>query len=133
MLEAQAAGKAIDFGIEAGNELLMGNYYRDKEAEQLQRLLNQQTEAQKKLMSKQREEQLTMWNTTNYGAQVEHLKAAGLNPALMYGTGGGGGSTTAGAISSGQATGQGPGRQQLIDNTAKLDMAALKVAESRRS
>jgi hypothetical protein len=27
---------------------------------------------------------MDMWNKTNYGAQVEHMKNAGLNPALMY-------------------------------------------------
>lgn len=33
------------------------------------------------------------WNETNYGAQMDHLKKAGLNPALMYAQGGQGGST----------------------------------------
>ena len=34
-----------------------------------------------------------MWNKTNYGAQVGHMKDAGLNPALMYGSAGQGGTT----------------------------------------
>lgn len=37
-----------------------------------------------------------MWDYTNYENQVAHLKAAGLNPALLYGQGGGGGATAAG-------------------------------------
>ena len=37
--------------------------------------------------------QLDMWNKTNFGAQMEHLKKAGLNPALMYKQGGAGGQT----------------------------------------
>lgn len=39
---------------------------------------------------------LDMWDKTNYEAQIKHMKAAGLNPALMYG-GGGQGGTTVGA------------------------------------
>lgn len=37
-----------------------------------------------------------MWNYTNFENQVKHLKAAGLNPALLYGSGGGGGGSAAG-------------------------------------
>jgi hypothetical protein len=37
--------------------------------------------------------QMDMWNKTNYGAQVEHMKNAGLNPALMYKGAGAGGTT----------------------------------------
>ena len=47
--------------------------------------------------------QYDMWNKTNFGAQMEHLKKAGLNPALMYGKGGAGGQT--GSQGGGSATG----------------------------
>lgn len=40
------------------------------------------------------DKQVEMWNRTGYGAQKEQMEKAGLNPALMYGMGGGGGSTT---------------------------------------
>lgn len=49
-----------------------------------------------------------MWNYTNYENQVAHLEAAGLNPALLYGQGGGGGATAAGGnaiAGSGQSAG----------------------------
>ena len=42
-----------------------------------------------------------MWDYTNYGNQVKHLKAAGLNPALLYGQGGGGGSAAGGGTAAG--------------------------------
>lgn len=37
------------------------------------------------------------WEQTNYGPQMEQMKKAGLNPALMYGQGGAGGGTVASA------------------------------------
>ena len=49
-----------------------------------------------------------MWDYTNYKNQVKHLEAAGLNPALLYGQGGGGGATAAGGnaiAGSGQSAG----------------------------
>ena len=51
-----------------------------------------------------------MWDYTNYENQVKRLEAAGLNPALLYGQGGGGGATAAGgAVGNGQGTaGQAP-------------------------
>ena len=45
---------------------------------------------------------LDMWNATNYESQVEHMKAAGLNPALLYSKGGAG-------VSSGVRIPLGPG------------------------
>jgi hypothetical protein len=44
-----------------------------------------------------------MWDYTNYENQKRHLEAAGLNPALLYGMGGGGGATAAGAQGSGSS------------------------------
>ena len=44
-----------------------------------------------------------MWDYTNYENQRKHMEAAGLNPALIYGMGGGGGSSTSGAQGSGTA------------------------------
>ena len=34
-----------------------------------------------------------MWKDTNYSAQMEELKKAGLNPGLLYGMSGGGATT----------------------------------------
>ena len=65
---------------------------------------------------------LDMWNATNYESQVEHMKAAGLNPALLYSKGGAGGSTagagTAAPVSDGttQAVGMGLQAKQIAKN-----------------
>lgn len=45
-----------------------------------------------------------MWDYTNYENQVAHMKAAGLNPALMYGTAGQGGQTAGGTVGSGSGS-----------------------------
>lgn len=49
------------------------------------------------MMNAQKASQLDMWNKTNYEAQKKHMENAGLNPGLMYGMSGGGGSTTGSA------------------------------------
>lgn len=48
---------------------------------------------------------LETWKATSYPAQVEMMKEAGLNPALMYGSAGSGGTTQSG--SGGSASGSG--------------------------
>jgi len=48
---------------------------------------------QRKLNQQGHRMQMDIWNKTNYGAQVDHMKEAGLNPALMYGSAGQGGQT----------------------------------------
>ena len=51
-----------------------------------------------------------MWDETNYGAQMKHMMDAGLNPGLMYGQGGQGGTTQTGSAPSpggGSASGGG--------------------------
>ena len=67
-------------------------------------LMGLQQKNQQALNQQGHQLQMDMWNKTNYGAQMEHLKGAGLNPALMYGMSGGGG-TTAGSQSGGSAAG----------------------------
>lgn len=69
--------------------------------------------------------QMDMWNKTNYGAQIEHMKKAGLNPALMYGMSGGGG-TTAGSQGGGSAA-SGSAVQMH-----PMDMANLSLVDAQR-
>lgn len=48
------------------------------------------------------------WKATSYPAQVEMMKQAGLNPALMYGQGGGSGGTTSTPSGGGASGSQAP-------------------------
>lgn len=70
--------------------------------------------------------QMQMWKDTNYSAQVGELAKAGLNPALMYGMGGGGGATTgsgAGAsVGGGKAAAVAGENIQMADRMMQLGL-----------
>ena len=70
---------------------------------QQQRLNELQISGNEELASYSQNLQKDMWNFTNYENQIKHLKAAGLNPALMYAKGGVGGQT--GSANAGQVVG----------------------------
>lgn len=115
------AGNSIGAGIAAsganailgiGGKLLGGLFGGEPSEEEM---LRKQFEWQKEIMGLQAnynkqqakyssELAKEMWDYTNYENQVKHLKAAGLNAALLYGKGGGGGASASGA---GQAAGVG--------------------------
>lgn len=91
----------ISFGMQAGQQAAGGilgiglqSLGAPLQRAQQQKLTNIQTNASKQLLDYQSQKQLEMWRNTNYSAQIEQLKQAGLNPGLLYGIGGGGGTTT---------------------------------------
>jgi hypothetical protein len=55
-----------------------------------------------------------LWDYTNYENQKQHIKNAGLNPALMYGMGSGGGVSASGA--------QGQGVTQPTDRSVEMGL-----------
>ena len=64
------------------------------------------------------------WNYTNWENQVDHLKKAGLNPALMYAKGGTGGQTGGGQA---QGIGLSPSNQEAV-KAQQIGMA-LQLAQ----
>lgn len=64
------------------------------------------------------------WDYTNWENQVDHLKKAGLNPALMYGKGGAGGQTGGGQA---QGVGLSPSNQEAV-KAQQIGMA-LQLAQ----
>jgi len=116
-------GTAI--GSMAGNH---GNERRNYRNER--NLMGLQQQNQMGLNQQGHDLQMDMWNKTNYGAQMEHIKNAGLNPALMYGMSGGGG-TTAGSQSGGSAA---KGSSQIgrqMDMSNLLMEAQIKSMEAK--
>jgi len=100
------------------------NHGRQKE------LMGIQQQNQMKLNEQGSQLQKKMWDETNYGAQMEHIKKAGLNPSLLYGMSGGGGTTT-GSQSGGSATGGGVTNAPYMGMEALLLDKQLEVLESQ--
>lgn len=106
-----------------------------------QRALNNQKELmalqlqnQKTLNQQGHDLQFDMWKKTNYPAQVEMLKEAGLSVGLLYGMKGGGGTTT-GNQSGGNASGGNAPAPMDIGQIINASLAGadvkLKKAEAR--
>lgn len=103
-----------------------------QQQEELQRL---QIAGQKEMMDYGMMKQFEMWLKTNYSEQVNQLKKAGLNPALLYGKGGPGG-VTGNASGSVQGGGAPAGGREIMDIMnmglqKKLIDAQTKVAEAQ--
>lgn len=80
----------------AGLGLLLQGHNDRRQLKQQQKLGEQQLKFNKEQMEFGKSLDLDMWNKTNYGAQVQHMKDAGLSPGLAYGMSGGGGATVGG-------------------------------------
>lgn len=80
-----AAGAILGLALGGWNDKRQYNQQED-----LQRL---QIQGNKEMTDYAYKKQMEMWNATNYWAQVEQMRKAGLNPAMMYGMSGGGGAT----------------------------------------
>lgn len=92
-------GSIIGAGIGLVGSILGRKHQNNDQREmmELQAKLNQQQAQYNQGLAKD------MWNYTSYPNQVRNMEAAGLNPALLYGMGGQGGSTSG----AGQASGVG--------------------------
>lgn len=89
--------------IGEGMGLLLEGHNDRRQLDMQQKLQDMQMKGQKDMALFNYQQQMKMWNETNYKAQVAQLNKAGLNPGLLYGMGGTGGATI------GSAQGQGPG------------------------
>lgn len=128
-----AVGGGIGGAINQGMGILFGRSQEDhndqRQYDQQARLQQLQIQGQQQMTDYNWQKQLDMWNATNYEAQMKHLKEAGLNPALLYGKGGGGGATA--NITPGNVTGanapQGGG--EVIENTGMAIQNQKAMAE----
>lgn len=117
--------------------MILGEHNDKRQIEQQQKLTDMQIKGQKQMSDYSQKLQYDMWDKTNYNAQVMQMKKAGLNPGLMYGMGGGGGTTTgsaSGSVSGGSAPvgGQevGMGMQMaMMGAQVRLTEAQAKKAE----
>lgn len=102
-LGKEAAGAAPSI-ISAGLGLMLEKHNDARQLRQQQDLTDIQTRANKNLAEFNYQQQLKLWEATNYDAQKKQMEKAGLNPALLYGLSSGGGAT-ANAAQAGSASG----------------------------
>ena len=88
-------GSAIGQGLG-----LINNMVQLSQSEKMQDL---QIEGQKEITDYNLQKQMELWEKTNYKAQTDQMRKAGLNIGMMYSRGGQGGST---AITQGTVSGQ---------------------------
>jgi len=123
------AGAGMGLILQRGQDRRNLNNARD-----MQKL---QIEGAKEMGDYNKENQMEIWNRTNYAPQVEQLKKAGLNPALLYGGGGGGGATTGGTTGMMPSGGNPNGGDQGVSTVAGMGLqsglmaAQIKVLESQ--
>lgn len=102
-LIGQLALQAGSQAIGAGMGLALQKQQDRRQLRQQDKLLYQQQGYNKEMTEFNRMQQMKMWEDTNYSAQMEQLRKAGLNPGLLYGMGGGGGQSS--NINTGQVGG----------------------------
>ncbi len=135
---ADIIGIGLGAAAGAGSSALGGIGRRRREERQVgyqHDMMAAQYAQQRKLNEQGQELGMKTWNETNYGAQMGHMKEAGLNPALMYGMSGGGG-TTGGSPSGGSgASGSAPQVKETQTGTGALmgmqTMAQIKLLQEQ--
>lgn len=109
--------------------LALQDYNDQRQLSQQQKLQQLQIRGQKEMTDYNMSKQLQMWKDTNYPAQIEQLKEAGLNPALIYGTSGGGATTTGNANGNVSGAEAPRGGQEIIAEQGMAMQLALQKAQ----
>lgn len=124
---------AVNNIIGAGMGLLLEGHNDRRQLKQQQALLNQQYKMDNAMANQNWARQYQFWEATNYDAQVQQLKKAGLNPALLYSKGGPGGVTgQQGAhVASANAPTGGMEVMNMIMNKAQLDLIRAQTEKTK--
>lgn len=130
---ASIGGQAISDVIGTGMGLLLEGHNDRRQLRQQQALLEQQYKIDNRMADQNFARQLQFWNATNYSAQVEQLKKAGLNPAMLYSKGGPGGVTGQQAAHVGSATAPAGGMEvmQMMMNKANIDLIRAQTEKTK--
>lgn len=137
-LTGEAALNGATGGLASGIGSFISGLFGDdsakKQFENEKELMGLQAKYNEAAASNNQKRAQAMWDYTNYENQKKHMIQAGLNPALLYGMSGGGGSSASGA---GQAAGVGnPGTQAVMMGIQAENMKAntqLQRAEAKKA
>ncbi|AXH75326.1 MAG: DNA pilot protein [Microviridae sp.] len=114
--------------IGTGLGMLTAKWQDKRQLKQQEKLQDLSIKGSKEMTDYQKQKELQMWKDTNYGAQMEQLKGAGLNPGLIYGMSGGGGVTTGGgAASVGQGHAPSGGGEVGMGIQQTMQLALMKA------
>ena len=100
MLGAQVGAGVVNSAseyLQRGADKVFGIDRKQEQIDQQRKLQELQIEGNKSMLDYSSMKQREMWDYTNYSNQRKHMEEAGLNPAMMYGMSGGGGSTVGNA------------------------------------
>lgn len=123
MQTAANAGQSAIGGILG---FALGGLENKRQRKQQRKLNDIQFEAHRKFTEYDNAQQMKMWEATNYKAQMEQLRKAGLNPALIYEGSGAGGTTQ--ASSGGEAAVQASRGSETIQGMGMgLQMGMMKA------
>jgi len=130
-------GKFIEtLGMNAANAaaggilgLAFGSINDKRQLKQQGKLQDLQIKGQKQMADYNMMKEIEMWKNTNYPAQMEEIKKAGLNPGLLYGMSGGGGTTTGNpsANVTGATAQQGGGGEVLGLSSNMMQLQLMKA------
>lgn len=111
-------------GAQMGLNAITAGWNDKRQYKQQERLTGLQTAADKQMSDYNIQKQIELWNATGYKAQMEQLKQAGLNPAMMYGKGGAGGTT----VSANTVARQSPGAPNAPLQSPQVESMGMQLA-----
>lgn len=103
------------------------DYHDNRQIKQQGRLNELNMKASKELADYENELKMKMWNDTNYSAQMEHARKAGVSKAALFGGGAGGGVAQGAGVSGVNGGGAASGTdRQRVANEQLMMMAQIK-------
>ncbi|AXH78095.1 MAG: DNA pilot protein [Microviridae sp.] len=129
---ANVATGGISGLVSTGLGLMLQKNNDQRQLAQQEKLNELQIKGQKTMVDYNYGKELQMWKDTSYNAQKEQMKKAGLNPALMYGMGGGGGQTT-GSPQGTVAGGMAPAGGREIQDSIGMGMQLALLDAQRKN